>query len=303
MSREAIELSPIVVDVARAYEEEVFLRGGNPANIIDARTIDAADRSGLSLMSLLRQEVPGITFRNGNCIEYRMRGFNVYRPDPLLDWVLEEENCREVAVYMDGVRMRESPGLLLSTGLNTLERVEVLSPGQAGVQYGDSGGRGVILLTTKSGQAPDFNPDRVNLTGFGWTDPQPYRWPKVFGVSLATQALTWAMTFVVLMDCDVAETDYKQATSCSPRFATGAGVLSGTVGGVLASWAGKGPLTQGRLFPLMLVGTATTTTGYLLATHYDTGESDSQRAVGLAIATVGTALLTTLTDRVFRATR
>jgi hypothetical protein len=204
---------------------------------------------------------------------------------------------------MDGIRMQESPGLLLSTGLINLERVEVLSPGQAGVQYGDAAGRGVILLTTKTGLAPEFNPDRVNVTGFGWTDPQPYRWPKVFGISLATQALSAAMTFGLLMDCDVVETNYEPATSCTARFATGAGVLSGTVGGLLASWAGKGLVTQGRIFPLMLVGTASATTGYLLATHPATGESDSRRAVGLAIATVGTALMTTLTDRVFRATR
>ena len=57
------------------------------------------------------------------------------------------------------------------------------------------------------------------------------------------------------------------------------------------------------MFPALAVGTASATASYLVLIHAEKAESDAGRALGMALATVGTSLLNTLTDRVFRMVR
>jgi hypothetical protein len=303
MSREAIQLSPVMVEVSSA-SDRVF-EGGNPANVIDAERIEAADRTGMTLMSLLRQEVPGIRFRGGDCIEYRFQGgggaIGLRAPD--LPPEPENFTCRELAVFVDGIRVRESASLLLDMYLGELERVEVLSPGQAGVRYGQAGAQGVLLLETKQGMAPGFVPDRVTYTGFGWYDAQPYRWPKVLAVSLATNAAGTALAFGTFMDCNDQDPAFEGVTTCTSTIAAVAGILTGISGGLLTGWAGKSPLTQGRTFPVMAVGAASAMTSYMLLVRAHEHDRDARHVARMVLGTAGSSLLMTLSDRIFRVRR
>jgi hypothetical protein len=303
MSREAIELEPLVVDVAGAYADEVFRGGGNPANIIGAETIEAADRTGMTLMSLLRQ-VPGVRVRGDDCLEYRLQGggsaIGVRAPDLPPD--TRNPTCREMAVFIDGVRVQESTDLLLDTYLSQLERIEVLSPGQAGVRYGVAGARGVLLLETKQGVAPELVPDRAKYTGFGWHDTRPYRWARVLGISLGTHAAAAAFTFGTVIDCDQ-YVALDAPTTCTSALAVGLGLMAGTVSGLLTGWAGKGEVTEGRTFPLLAVSAASATTSYLLIKNAEEADSGLAGVTGMALAAVGASILTTLTDRIFRVAR
>jgi hypothetical protein len=304
MSREAIELSPITVEVA-SERDRIFAGGGNPANVIEAEAIAAADRTGTSLMSLLQQEVPGIRIRSANCVEYRFQGGGgaVGARAPDLPPEPEGLTCRELAVYMDGVRMQESASLLINMYLDQLERIEVLSPGQAGVRYGAAGAQGVILLETKQGLVPDFLPDRVTYTGFGWYDERPYRWPRVLGASLASNAAATALIFGTFIDCSQQDPAFEGPTTCSSAIAAVAGALTGVTSGLLTRWAGKSSLTEGRMFPLMAVGTASAMTSYLLLVRAQEREPDASHVARMALSAAGTSLLLTLADRIFRVGR
>jgi hypothetical protein len=258
----------------------------------------------MSLMSLLRQ-VPGVRVRGGECLEYRLQGGGGAIGLRAEDLPPEPMNftCREMAVFIDGVRVQESASLLLDTYLSQLERIEVLSPGQAGVRYGAAGARGVLLLETKQGFAPELVPDRVKYTGFGWHDPQPYRWSRVLAISLGTQAAAAAFTFGSLMDCEDEDAAVDGRTTCVSALAVSAGLMAGTVGGLLTRWVGKGSFTEGRMLPLIAVGAASAATSYLVLMDAKKTDSDLAGVTGVAIAAVGTSILTTLTDRIFRIAR
>ena len=79
--------------------------------------------------------------------------------------------------------------------------------------------------------------------------------------------------------------------------------MAGTVSGLLAGWAGKGAVTQGRMFPLLAVSAASATTSYLLLRNAERNDSDLAGVTGMALAAVGTSILTTLSDRIFRIAR
>jgi hypothetical protein len=306
MSREAIELSPLTVEV-RSEAERARLASGNSIDLVERETIDLFERQGQTLVNLLGREVPGIRI-NYPCVEFRLqansRGIGRVEPDPD---DLENPNtflnttCRDPALFIDGARA--STGLA-EISLDQVERVEVLSPSEASIRYGSTGAYGVILLETRTGFAPEANSGRVEVTGFAWREEQPYRWPKVLGVSLATHAAMTALAFGTFIQCTELDTGFEIRTDgCSSVFAAGAGVVTGIVGGLLTTWAGESALTEGRNFPVMAVGAASATASYLLVVHGQKTHSDVGQTAGIALATAGTTLLTTLADRVFRVVR
>ena len=301
MSREAIELSPLMVEVRTEAERE-RLASGNSIDLVERPTIDLFERQGGNLVNLLGREVPGIRI-NAPCVEFRLQANStgIGPVDPESADASVNTTCREPAIFMDGVRVSMGLGEI---SLDQLESVEVLSPSEASTRYGMAGAYGVILLETRSGIAPEANSGRVRVTGFAWLEEQPYRWPRVLGVSLAAHAAMTALTFGTFVQCAGLDTGFEIRTDdCNPAFAAGAGVIAGIVGGLLTTWAGESPLTEGRNFPVMAVGAASATTSYLLLVHAEKSHSDVGQAAGIALATAGTTLLTTLADRVFRVVR
>ena len=296
MSREAIELSPLVVEV-HSEAERARLASGNSIDLVERATIDLFERQGGNLVNILGREVPGIRI-NGSCVEFRlqMNSRGIGPPEGEVN-----VTCRQPIVIMDGARVSMGLG---EVSLDQLERVEVLSPSEAGIRYGMAGAYGVILLETRTGMAPEPNTERVKVTGFAWRDEQPYRWPKVLGVSLAANAVMTALSFGTFIDCSNEDTGLGIRTDeCDSVIAGGAGVVTGIVGGLLTTWAGESSLTEGRNFPVMAVGAASATTSYLLLVHARKTNSDVGEAIGVALATGGTTLLTTLADRIFRVVR
>jgi hypothetical protein len=304
MSREAIELSPLTVEV-RSEAERARLASGNSIDLVERTTIDLFERQGGNLVNLLGREVPGMRI-NGSCVEFRL-GANS-RTNPAIDPLNREDptnyvnsTCREPAIFLDGVRANIG---LKDVSLDQLESVEVLSPSEASIPYGSTGAFGVLLLETRTGMAPEASTERVRITGFAWPEPQPYRWPKVLGVSLATHAVMTALTFGTFIHCTELDTGFgTRSDGCSSALATGAGVVTGIVGGLLTTWAGESSFTEGRNFPVMAVGAASATASYLLVVHGQKTQSDFGQTAGIALATAGTTLLTTLADRVFRVVR
>jgi hypothetical protein len=299
ISTQAIELSPLVVEVLS--DDELARRAsGNSIDLIDRQTIDAFAVTGQSLVNVLGREVPGIRISSG-CIEYRLQtrsraiGFvdpDDARRDPVRGTV--NDSCRELAVYLDGVRMREGTALLETLSLHDLERIEVLSPGEAGVRY-PGADRGVIVLETRRGVIPETTTPRVTVTGFGWDEPRPYRWGRVLGTSVVANALVVRASYSTFVDCN---SDI--AGKCGGMVAAVAGMVSGTISALITRWAGGSSRSQGRTLPALLAGTATATLGYVLLLDSENTGSDVSRTAGHAVLAIGVPVTLTLSDRVFR---
>ena len=81
--------------------------------------------------------------------------------------------------------------------------------------------------------------------------------------------------------------------------------LPGTIGGFASSRVGATQWSRGRYFPAAMAGLISTTAGYVMVMRAeDPGyKSDSLRIAGLLTMAVGTPVLLTLSDRLFRAVR
>ena len=95
---------------------------------------------GRPARSVRRLSVPGLVVRM--CVTYR-----AIRTDNNLG------DCDGVSVILDGVSIADPSYIYTSISLRDIERVEMLSPGQAGVLYGMRQGQSVLLVETKGSRA------------------------------------------------------------------------------------------------------------------------------------------------------
>jgi hypothetical protein len=304
ISSRAIELLPVVVEVPSAAE---YARraSGNSLNAIERPLIEAYSQRGETFANLMR-EVPGIRV-NRNCIEYRLPSLvtnsgsapaTTNQPDVI-------SPCRPITIYVDGMWMPTGGTELLQTlSLQELERIEVLSPSEAGVRYMDAA-RGVLVVETRRGRAAgaaDTPEVEIPVTGFGWDEAEPYRWARVLGLSAAGTAATMALAHTAL-DCGEDEAFLREGPQCEVWGGLGAGILTGTITGLVTRWAGGTPSSKGRVLPSAVLGTAMASIGYTLWIRGENVDSDISRRAGQVVLAVGVPISLTLSDRVFRVLR
>jgi hypothetical protein len=297
ISSRAIELSPLIVEVM-SEDERARRASGNATHVIDRATIDAFAQSGQTLHNILGSRVPSLRVA-GSCLEYRLQIFMAPQPESEDELQRLGLACRDITVYVDGIPNREGSAVLTMLSPNDVERLEVLSPGAAGVRYAGSE-RGVILVETRRGAAAGTD-ERVNVTGFGWQEPSPYRWLRVLGLSAIGNAAVAGLTFTAL-DCDPDEHDLVSAR-CKPAFGMGAGVMTSFLSGMVTRRAGRTPYSEGRVVTGFVIGAATASIGYMLHFHGENQDSDVSRTAGKVVLAVGMPLSLTLSDRVFRVLR
>jgi hypothetical protein len=302
ISQDAIELSPLVVDVLSPAERR-RLGSGFAMRELGFEEIQEAQRQGLQLEDLVRR-VPGIRFRpiapgggarERDCIEYRTYGTG--------------NSCRDLAVVMDGVRMGSAGMVLHTMDLDEIQRLEVLSPGEAGLQYGMSGGFGVLLVETRTGR-PLADLERVGpMSPFDWdVEAEPYRWWRVFATSFVANAAAVGLTSLPLSYCThVLDGSLSSQPRCNRWAATSAGVaaiaLPGAGAGAVGSWAGTTPLSRGHRGWAMSLGTLSNWAGALLYFTARSTDSEARQILGLSILALGTPLIVTVSDRFFRRLR
>jgi hypothetical protein len=270
---------------------------GTHINEIGRPEIDDASRRGIGLGDLLRQGMPSLSVR-GNCVEYRgaRRGAGP---------------CREIHAVMDGVPV-SSPALLIATmPLQDIERLEILSPAEAGAIYGAFSGFGVLLIETRRGPVRERlrTPGKA-LSAVDWSlEAKPYDWSRVMASSFAGTAAGIGAGMLVGTQClKVSNTDFSGLRPhCDPITTMAAGFvmlgLPGLAGGTAARWAGSTERSQGRLVPSALLSTLTVATGYLIWVEGKSVDSEAARVAGMSILFVGTPLMTAFSDRLFRALR
>ena len=305
MSPRAIQFEPVVVEVLSELERRRLTSGFN-VNEIPAEEIELAARTGQHLGDLLRGGMPGVRVRGGSrpgqylCVEYRGSGAG---------------ECDEIAVYLDGVVVAE-PGMLYSRAfrLDEIDRVEILSPLEAVIRYGDRAARGALLIESRStALRDDADFPGARLGSFDWSlDGQPHPWTRVLGTSVLSNAVGAGLGYLLLTRCVKAQrmdTGVHFDTDCGAFTTMSTGVLAlslpGIAGAATSSRAGATERSRGRFSSALMAGLVSTTAGFVMLMHSEDPEyqNDNLRMAGLVTITVGTPLLLTLSDRVFRSLR
>jgi hypothetical protein len=297
VSSRAIELEALDVEVSSA-EESRRRALGTAAHVIDRATIDAFPPAGAGLLPLLQSRVPSLRVE-GPCVEYRFQQHAVFF-DPEDPESLVTVPCRDVTVYIDGVPYPQGSTMLAQLSTQDVERIQVLSPAEAGLQYG-AGSRGVILVEMRSGVNRDA-PYRVHINGFGWNEPEPYPWLRMVGGSVLGSALVYGVATNTLLECDGVE-DPLNPRRCHAMAGASAALLTGLAAPLIARAVGKTALSEGRTYPALLTAVATASLGYLLYVHGENQGSDASRVAGQVVLGVGVPLTLTLSNRVFRMLR
>jgi hypothetical protein len=257
----------------------------------------------MSMWELLRDAMPSVSVTQQSmgfisCVEYRgavnMRG-----------------QCQQMSIFIDGVYV-SSPGTVPpNMPLNDVERIEAIGPGQAGVQYGSLGGAGVLLIETRTG-AEARATRRINElpTGMDWSgETQPYAWTRTLGSSFLANAVGLGLGWLVAGQClsveDQGSIGVRERCGALPSIVTGAVAvaLPNAAGSYAAQWSGQTDRTRGRFLPAAILGALPSITGYLLYFEGHGKDSAFMKGAGLGLLTVGTPVLMTLSDRLFRVLR
>ena len=296
-SSRAIELEPLDVEVA-STEAQARRALGTAGHVIDRATIEAFPPIGNGLLPLLQGRIPSLRV-HGSCVEYRHQQQAVY-PDPVDPEISRLTPCRDVTVVVDGVPDAQGSDLLAQLSLQEVERIQVLSPAEAGLQY-VAGERGVILVETRRGMVTE-SPYRIHVNGFGWNEPESYPWLRVLGVSALGNAALAGLTSKAVLDCGGNES-WETPPRCNAMAGVGAAFLTSAMSRFVTRWAGRTPYSEGRTYPALLMSVATASVGYALYVHGERQDSDASRAAGQIVLAVGIPLTLTLSDRVFRMLR
>jgi hypothetical protein len=296
ISVEAIDLEEVVVETFSELERR-RITSGHSINELSLQEIDAAARAGLSFGDLLLGSLPGVDVRPdelGLCVTYRA----IRTGNDLGD-------CDGVSVVLDGVPVADPAYVYSSIPLQDIERIEVLSPAQAGVRYGMRNGQGALIVETKRGPVQRRSDMTRYLTGLDWSnEARPYPWLKVFGSAFLVNAAALGISYLMVDECFwTQEASLALRTRCGPLGTTGAAVLSVALpaagAGVVARWAGSTDRSRGRLVPAMVAGALALSAGYIMVLG---GEGGAEMAGG-AVLGLGVPAVLTLADRIIRIRR
>jgi hypothetical protein len=215
-----------------------------------------------------------------------------------------------MAIFVDGVYM-SSPGTIPpNMPLNDIERVEAISPGQAGVQYGTLGGYGVLLIETRTGTRPDRPSSRELAPGFDWAgETMAYPWHRAAGGAFVGNAVGLGLGLLAGSHCyDAGDRGSlavrEECNGLKTMLATALAVgLPSITGSLTARWAGRTDRSEGRIVPAAILGALPALAGYLLLLNGQSHDAGIQQAAGLVLLGVGSPILITLSDRIFRALR
>jgi hypothetical protein len=297
LSVQAIELEPLLVETGTELEQR-RRTSGYGMNEIQREEIEAAASAGLGLTELLQTSMPGtlasVSGTARTCVMYR----SIRR--------IGERGCQEVSVFIDGVLIANPSYIYQTMPLQDIERMEMLSPGQAGLRYGTASGQAVLLIETRQGEATRRVDASRFVTGFQWRGEEaPYDWAKVLASTFVVNAVVVASSLALAERClwspEIGSLGLR--TRCNGFNTASIGLLSIAVpavtGGMVARWGGRTDRTTGRLAPMALAGAMALTGGYLLVIQ----GGDSATKVGYGVLAAGVPLTLALADRIFRVLR
>jgi hypothetical protein len=292
----AIELEAFEVTVESALEARRSA-SGHGLNEIGREEIMSAARSGMTLADLLQTSMPGAiasrTSGSRTCVLYRPTGLG------------GASNCRAVDVVLDGVLVADPGTVYDMIPLDDIERIEMMSPGRAGLRYSTSSGQAMLVIETRTGtRAPRADRARFVL-GLDASEAGTHRTRAVLLSTFLTNTLLVGTALLAGDACFSAAgtTAYDLRTQCGGATTAAVGIFSiaapAMVGSRVGRRVGATQRTRGRTTPAAVAAVMALTSGYALVVRGD----GTSRAVGLALLGAGVPLTLTLSDRIFRELR
>ena len=305
VSTSAILLDAVEVTVLSRREEDIRARGTR-RNEITRELIMAPGNTQLNVAEIVRKYVAGIQLRNrgggATCLEFR--GNSSLQRD--------SQGCRSPAVYMDGVPVMAPATLYAQLSPETIERMEFLSPAEAGARYGTGSTFGVLLIESRR---PGNSPSRAEeerarrlVEGYrhDWnTESSRHPWAKVLVTTAAANAAGLALGTAAAGRC-IQESPRADGfvSNCGGMATTSmAGIalmVPALSSSLAARYAGATPSSRGRFTAAATLSALALMPGYglILSSNGDMGSSTA--VAGQVLLAVGTPLAVTLADYLFR---
>lgn len=312
LTQTGITLAPLVVE-AMSRDARERRGAGRQLNRVSREEIERYENTAVTLVELLTAQVPGVQItRSGvvgqpTCLEFRgarvgnfIRGLSSSDP-----------GCNSPEVYLDGVLIRNPATLYATLPIETIENIEVVQPSEAGARFGTGSMWGALIIETRRpGRDPDAEPRR-------WSrGPQRYDWSleeashrtgRVFLGSAVGNVAGLAAGVAVASRCigfrgpddDALFTDCSATTTMA---VTAAAVALPALGSALgARLGGRTDRSRGSLGPAMIGAAVALVPGYAMGISGQREETGFLEGLGIVTLTVAVPVLTTLTDRLFRA--
>jgi hypothetical protein len=291
LSERALELEPIEVEaVARPRA------AGSRAYLVTRAQIEQVLPRARHVGDVVRTYIPGasvIEARGGLiCIEFRgARGGRT-------------SGCNFPMVVVDGIPIPSPAQFFRDTPVEDLERIEFVPASEGAARFGLGASYGALLIETRrsgvSGRRTPVQPPR--FAAWDWSvEAERHPWRRTFISSLGGTAAGTALALAALRCFPGTAAaggrcvaDHRKAESLAALALPLAGAVAG------ARIFGVTETSTGRLVPLA-VGTAVPLT-LGLAMYVEGVHSDfrGSRRIGGALVLVGTPLVATLIDGIFR---
>lgn len=309
LAPEAIELEALVVEAESARTRSERAQGSS-LHVVERAEIERALGTSRHLGDLIRQTVPGVRLRQGNnlagtdvCIEFRAAATIS---------LVQRRPCNHPMVVVDGVPVSNPNYLYGTMGLQNIERIQMIPPGEAGARYGTGSLYGVLLIDTRTPgryvPGEDRRVDPVDLrrrTAFDWNrDPGGHPLLRTSAGALLGNAAGLAAGVAIGRRCIGMDPRDQIVTRCGTAGNLGAAaaamVLPAVSAALGAHLGGSTAVSRGRLLPAVLAGGLMIFPGYAFSMATVGGGSEAANGVGAFMLVVGTPLFATLSDRMFR---
>lgn len=309
LTPEAIELEPLLVQT-RTSRQAAARASGASVHVVNRDQIERAMGTSRHLGDLIAQTVPGMRITAANsltgrvCLEFRAAAtLSLIGP-----------GCRSPQVFLDGVPMMNPDALYELISLPTIERLEVIPPGEAGARYGTGSLYGVLLIETRTpgiprGDSPTFV--RVVQKGsrtFDWSqDAFGHHSIRSAAGAVLGNAVGLAAGLAVASRCFSQTRTDEFVTTCGSVGVFGSALLAlalPTLGSSLgARWGGTTDTSRGDLMPMLLGTGLVVFPGYVFSLSRGGEEGNNVDHVGTALLVIGVPAMATLGDYLFRKLR
>ncbi len=313
MSQTAIELEPIIVE-ARTEQQQRARTSGTRMNLVTREMIDASSSTSQHVGHVLRQHVSGVAVRENTliagsrlCIEFRGRSS-----------VTEALGCNDPIVYLDGIRVWDPGNLYETLPVGDIEQMEVIPPSEAGVLYGTDTQGGVLLITTRGGNAQDLDLENDDLSRlvskprvYDWSvETEEHHWKRVFVTAFLANAAGIGLGLAAASKCIEFEDLVNDvfATKCRDPWAT-AGSRSAALGipplavTIATRYAGSTSMSRGKFLQTLLFSSLVMIPGYALASSSLADDSSATAWAGRVFLLLGVPAAATYSDHIFRKSR
>lgn len=291
LTPQALVLEAIEVTAQRRPRTE-----STRSNVIDREQIESVVGRARHIGDLLRSFVPGAVISEARggflCVEFRAARAS------------RTSGCNYPLIVVDGLPVYEAPRFLRDLTLEELERVEYVPASEGSARYGMGATHGVLVIETRrSGVVTD--PGRMEASrypNYSWS-VEPGGHPTARAWAGATLgALGGLAAGLAAIGClpgpDVPDGGCVESAGAGTGLAALALPWLGSSLG--AHWLGRTEVSRGRWLPSLAMTALPAALSYAVYVDGERSGFRSERLLGAALLAVGTPLVSTLADHLYR---